>query len=117
MIIASSTFNPLPEKSSAAFDLMSWIGRGNVLTITVDMALLSEWGVSRYQEGIFKNLHALGEEGSSHDCPRYAKAFPTEVRFYHGGLNGDGLAIIAVTAERELRYDPHILSIAVNNSD
>jgi hypothetical protein len=31
----------LPENSSAAFDLMSWIGRGNVLTITVDMAPIS----------------------------------------------------------------------------
>jgi hypothetical protein len=41
MMIASSTFNFLPENSSSALDLMSWIGRGNVLTITVDMALLS----------------------------------------------------------------------------
>jgi hypothetical protein len=42
MMIASSTFNPLPEKSSSALDLISWVGRGNVLTITVDTALLSE---------------------------------------------------------------------------
>jgi hypothetical protein len=32
--------------------------------------------------------------------------FPTKVSFYHGGLHSDGRAIdiIAVTAERELRY-------------
>jgi hypothetical protein len=46
----------------------------------------------------------------------YAKTFPTEVGFYHGGLHGDGLAIIVVTAERELQYGPVILWIAVNNS-
>jgi hypothetical protein len=42
MIITSSTSSFLPEKSSSAFDLMSWIGRGNVLAITVDMALMPE---------------------------------------------------------------------------
>jgi hypothetical protein len=55
MMIRSSTPSPLPEKSSSALALMSWIGRGNVLTITVDRALLSEdilgMAVS-YQEGI-----------------------------------------------------------------
>jgi hypothetical protein len=33
------------------------------------IALLLEWGVSRCPEGIFKNLRALGNEGSNHDCP------------------------------------------------
>jgi hypothetical protein len=41
MMMASSTPNPLPEKSSSALDLMSWIGRGKVWTTTVDMAPLS----------------------------------------------------------------------------
>jgi hypothetical protein len=41
MMITSSTSNSLPEKSSSALDLISWIGRGNVLTTTVDMAPLS----------------------------------------------------------------------------
>jgi hypothetical protein len=42
IMIISSSSSSLPEKSSTPFDLMSWIGRGNVLTITVDMALLLE---------------------------------------------------------------------------
>jgi hypothetical protein len=66
------------------------------------MALLPGGGISRYQDGIFSNLRALGKEGTNHDCPRHTKTFLTEVRFYHRGLHGDWLAITAVTAEREL---------------
>jgi hypothetical protein len=76
-------------------------------------ALLSEEGVSRCQERIFRNLRALGKEGTNHDCPRYAKAFSTKVSFYHGALHGDECAITAVTAERELRYGPFVAEVDV----
>ena len=39
IMIASSTTRTLPEKSSSAFVLMSWIGRANLLIVTVTSAL------------------------------------------------------------------------------
>jgi hypothetical protein len=64
MMIVSSTVSFLPEKSSSAFDLMSWIGRGNVLTITVDMALLSE-GVSADARGYVGTYVHLGRKAAT----------------------------------------------------
>jgi hypothetical protein len=46
-------------------------------------------------------LRALWEEGTN--CPRYTKAFSTKASFYHGGLHGDGVAIIVIATEREFR--------------
>jgi hypothetical protein len=94
MMIASSTFNPLPEKSSSDLDLMSWIGRGNVLTIAVDMALLSAGDISRrYWKGIFGgHLRALREEGS-HNLGFIRIQFTTEVGLSHCNGHSDHLLV------------------------